>query len=84
LCRETCQSLAIKPFTRPRQLQATSQWQLHADQLLGTKVPPTLTGVLQARLDGLPAAEKLALQQASVIGAVFWDRALNWKSRPLC
>ena len=38
--------------------------------------PATLTGVLQARLDGLPATERLALQQASVIGQVFWDQAL--------
>ena len=39
-------------------------------------MPQTLTGVLQARLDGLPPAERLALQQASVIGLVFWDQAL--------
>ena len=51
-------------------------WRLHADRLLATKVPPTLTGVLQARLDGLPADERLTLQEASVIGQVFWDRAL--------
>jgi len=51
-------------------------WTLHAERLLSTEVPATLTGVLQARLDGLPAGEKLALQQASVIGAVFWDQAL--------
>ena len=52
------------------------RWTLHADKLLATRVPATLTGVLQARLDGLPSAEKLALQEASVIGAVFWDQAL--------
>jgi class 3 adenylate cyclase len=52
------------------------RWTLHADRLMATKVPATLTGVLQARLDGLPAAERLALQQASVIGLVFWDAAL--------
>ncbi len=40
-------------------------------------MPATLTGVLKARLDGLPADERLTLQRASVIGAVFWDRALN-------
>ncbi|MEP7058076.1 MAG: adenylate/guanylate cyclase domain-containing protein [Caldimonas sp.] len=51
-------------------------WSLQAQALQATRLPPTLTGVLQARLDGLPAAEKLALQQASVIGPVFWDRAL--------
>ena len=51
-------------------------WKVNAERLLLTKVPPTLTGVLQARLDGLPAPERLTLQQASVIGPVFWDRAL--------
>jgi class 3 adenylate cyclase/tetratricopeptide (TPR) repeat protein len=51
-------------------------WRVDAERLLVTKVPPTLTGVLQARLDGLPPAEKRAIQQASIVGAVFWDRAL--------
>ena len=51
-------------------------WKVNAERLVVTQVPPTLTGVLQARLDGLPAPEKRALQQASVVGAVFWDQAL--------
>ncbi len=51
-------------------------WSVNAERLLLARVPATLTGVLQARLDGLPAPEKRALQQASVIGAVFWDQAL--------
>jgi predicted ATPase len=51
-------------------------WKVNAERLLVTKVPPTLTGVLQARIDGLPAPEKRALQQASLVGAVFWDQAL--------
>jgi predicted ATPase/class 3 adenylate cyclase len=53
------------------------RWELVPEKLLAVHVPPTLTGVLQARMDGLPAAEKRALQQASVIGFVFWDRALE-------
>jgi len=52
------------------------RWTVDAQRLLLTRVPSTLTGVLQARLDGLPAEEKHALQRASVIGAVFWDHAL--------
>ncbi len=52
------------------------QWRVNPDKLLATRVPQTLTGVLQARLDGLHSCEKLALQQASVIGLVFWDQAL--------
>ena len=54
----------------------TEPWKVVAERLLATPVPATLTGVLQARLDSLHAFEKLALQQASVIGFVFWDRAL--------
>ena len=54
----------------------SERWTVHADRLLATHVPPTLTGVLQARLDGLPKPEKQALQEASVIGQVFWDQAL--------
>jgi predicted ATPase len=49
---------------------------VHPERRRATQVPPTLTGVLQARLDSLPAPEKVTLQEASVIGYVFWDRAL--------
>ncbi len=57
-------------------IRTGESWSVNAERLLVTKVPATLTGVLQARLDGLPAPEKRALQQASVVGAVFWDQAL--------
>lgn len=45
--------------------------------MLDWTVPPTLTGVLQARLDSLPDDEKDLLQRASVIGRMFWDVALR-------
>lgn len=51
-------------------------WRVDAGQLLVTRLPSTLTGVLQSRLDALPASQRRALQQASVVGAVFWDHAL--------
>lgn len=51
-------------------------WRVIPQKLLSTKVPQTLTGVLQARLDSLSATQKRALQQASVIGFIFWDQAL--------
>ncbi len=57
-------------------IQTGESWKVDAERLLVTQVPPTLTGVLQARLDQLPAPEKRALQQASVVGSVFWDQAL--------
>ncbi len=52
------------------------RWTLRPEKLHATEVPQTLTGVLQARLDGLPMPERVALQEASVIGLVFWDQAL--------
>ena len=52
------------------------RWSLDAERLRTVRVPPTLTGVLQARLDGLPAPERRALQLASVVGMTFWDAAL--------
>ena len=55
----------------------SDDWSVNAERLLVTQVPSTLTGVLQARLDGLPQAEKRALQQASIVGTVFWDQALG-------
>jgi class 3 adenylate cyclase/tetratricopeptide (TPR) repeat protein len=51
-------------------------WHAAPDRLAGIPVPPTLTGVLQARLDGLPREERRVLQRASVIGRLFWDAAV--------
>ncbi|MEO8836293.1 MAG: tetratricopeptide repeat protein, partial [Caldimonas sp.] len=51
-------------------------WRVLPDKLLSAKVPTTLTGVLQARLDALGPRERSALQQAAVVGHVFWDQAL--------
>ena len=66
----------VKMLIDQSAIQTGETWAVNAERLLVTKVPPTLTGVLQARLDGLPAPERLALQQASIVGAVFWDKAL--------
>ena len=52
------------------------RWTLVAEALLELDVPRTLSGVLQARLDALPASERRALQVASVLGVTFWDQAL--------
>ena len=52
-------------------------WRVRAAQWSALRVPGTLVGVLQARLDALPADELAALQHASIIGPVFWDSALQ-------
>jgi class 3 adenylate cyclase/tetratricopeptide (TPR) repeat protein len=53
------------------------QWEIQAESLAPTKVPPSLTAVLQARLDGLTPLERTVCQRASVVGRVFWDTALE-------
>ena len=42
----------------------------------GTPLPATVQGVIAARVDALPVAEKRLLQNAAVIGKVFWKGAL--------
>lgn len=51
-------------------------WQVHTERLQALSVPATLAGVLQARLDQLPAEQRHALQLASVIGQHFWVETL--------
>ena len=52
-------------------------WRVSGERLLDARVPTTLAGVVQARIDGLPEEEKSTLQRASVIGYVFWDEVLQ-------
>jgi ABC-type oligopeptide transport system substrate-binding subunit/tetratricopeptide (TPR) repeat protein len=52
------------------------RWRVEPARLSEVRVPPTLRGVLQARLDRLPIADRTVLQQASVVGRLFWDRAV--------
>ncbi len=48
-------------------------WRVDLDRLNAVRVPPTLVGVLQARLDALTPAERETLKRALVVGQVFWD-----------
>ena len=58
-------------------VKGNEHWWVEESKLKGLNVPPTLTGVVQARLDKLPPAERDLLQRAAVIGNVFWDDALS-------
>lgn len=53
-----------------------TNWSALPDSLDEISVPPTLMGILQARLDSLPAEQKSTLQRAAVIGYAFWDEAI--------
>lgn len=52
-------------------------WTVQTERLQNVRLPGTLVGLLQTRLDALPAGVRLAARQASVIGHVFWDDALQ-------
>ncbi|MDP2004422.1 MAG: adenylate/guanylate cyclase domain-containing protein [Rubrivivax sp.] len=52
-------------------------WTLQTDRYDTLRLPTTLVGLLQARLDALPAGERAAARQASIVGHVFWDDALQ-------
>ena len=54
------------------------RWHIDPNRLSEVEVPATLTGVLQARLDSLPANERETLQQASIVGRVFWDNTVQY------
>lgn len=51
-------------------------WSVSTDRLAEVHLPPTLAGILQARLDGLPQPEKETLQRAAVVGRRFWNAAV--------
>ncbi len=41
------------------------------------KVPSTLSGIIQARVDRLPLNERILLQEAAVQGKEFWEEPIN-------
>jgi tetratricopeptide (TPR) repeat protein len=43
----------------------------------GEELPESIQGIIAARLDALPAEEKHLIQDAAVIGKVFWSGALT-------
>lgn len=57
-------------------VRGEDKWRIALNRLADTRVPPTLTNILQARLDSLPREEKLVLQRAAVVGRLFWDMAV--------
>ncbi len=62
-------------------LKGDPDWSVDETKLSGVRIPPTLTGVLQSRLDTLAPGLHQILQRASVLGRVFWDSAAVFLSR---
>jgi len=61
-------------------IKGQDTWRVEPARLNAARIPPTLVGVLQSRLDSLPAEERAILQRASVVGRTFWDRAVAYIS----
>lgn len=57
--------------------QGEDTWRLDPQRLGSLELPATLIALLEARLDSLSQAQRILLQQASVIGRVFWGSALQ-------
>jgi tetratricopeptide (TPR) repeat protein len=53
------------------------RWAVSDRALDMARVPATLKGLIQARLDALPPRERSAAQRGSVVGRVFWDEAVR-------
>jgi class 3 adenylate cyclase/tetratricopeptide (TPR) repeat protein len=53
------------------------KWRIDARRLVEVRVPPTLTGIIQARLDRLSRWERVVLQRASIVGREFWSEAVE-------
>ena len=58
-------------------IKGEENWWVETSRLSTLQIPPTLTGIVQARIDKLPPSEKAVLQRAAVIGQVFWAEALG-------
>ena len=50
------------------------EWVL--DEPAGFPVPDSVLGIIAARLDAVPATDKTVIQDAAVVGKVFWPGAV--------
>jgi class 3 adenylate cyclase/tetratricopeptide (TPR) repeat protein len=71
--------LLDKTEGNPLFVEETVRMVLESGDGAGTyeRIPDTLQALIAARIDRLPAGEKLLLQRASVIGRIFWKGALG-------
>ncbi|HSH01760.1 MAG TPA: tetratricopeptide repeat protein [Anaerolineae bacterium] len=58
--------------------KGVDSWEVVPTRLTEMRVPATLTGVLQARLDRLQPEEREVLQRAAVVGRTFWDETVAY------
>ncbi|MDQ3006057.1 MAG: tetratricopeptide repeat protein [Chloroflexota bacterium] len=58
-------------------IRGADTWRVEMARLSELKVPATLTGLVQARLDSLNTNLRETLQQASVVGRIFWTNVVE-------
>jgi len=74
---EIQQTLLERSEGNPLYAEQFAQLYLERGSAEDLPLPETLQGIVAARLDGLSAEEKALLQDASVVGKVFWTGALR-------
>jgi class 3 adenylate cyclase len=57
-------------------VRAEDRW-VATGSAVHVELPDSIHALLAARIDGLPAEEKRVLQEAAVVGRVFWEAALG-------
>src|SRR5207244_3939000 len=78
---EIQQALLERSEGNPLYAEQFAQLYLERGSADDMPLPETLQGIVAARLDGLAAEEKGVLQDASVVGKVFWTAALRRDER---
>ena len=78
---EIQQGLLERSDGNPLYAEQFAQLQLERGSGDDLALPETLQGIIAARLDGLASHEKAVLQDASVMGKVFWTGALRRDER---
>lgn len=58
-------------------LPGPQAWGVEMERLKSLRIPSTLTGLIQSRLEALSLEERTALQRASVVGRLFWGEAVE-------
>src|SRR5688572_18659310 len=74
---ETQQALLERASGNPLYAEQFARLYLERGTIEGLALPESVHGLIAARLDALPADEKALLQDAAVIGKVFWSGALG-------
>ncbi len=58
-------------------IKQDERWVIDMSHFSEMRIPQTLTGVLQSRLDAIEPAQRALMQRASVVGRVFWESAVG-------